>query len=176
MTWFGHFWSSWWQNFLHNLPTYLVTFWLFEVKTVVVTFWATFEKFGLLFILTSDHSGSVQKYLKTFLVLSFEIWSVLFKKWASPGLFFLFLMGHSQPLLFIFVFSIQLTENNVQYNLLPMTGFELRTSGIGSNCSTNWATTTAPITFFFIFVFSARATVNNKCSLIIFSNGCSDCV
>ena len=25
-----------------------------------------------------------------------------------------------------------------------MTGFEPRASGIGSNCSTNWATTTAP--------------------------------
>ena len=50
---------------------------------------------------------------------------VLFKKWAIPGLFF-----------FIFVFSKQLTEN-VQYKISPMTGFELRTSGIGSNCSTN---------------------------------------
>ena len=53
------------------------------------------------------------------------------KKWANPGLYF-----------FIFVFSIQLTVN-VQYNFLPMTVFEPRTSGIGSACSTNWATTTA---------------------------------
>ena len=44
---------------------------------------------------------------------------------------------------FIFVFSIQLTVNNVQYKCLPMTGFEPRTSGIGSDRSTNWATTTA---------------------------------
>ena len=29
---------------------------LFEVRTVVVTFWASFEKFGLLFILTSGHT------------------------------------------------------------------------------------------------------------------------
>ena len=47
---------------------------------------------------------------------------------------------------FIFVFSIhswQLT--NVQYinKVLPMTGFEPQTSGIGSDHSTNWATTTA---------------------------------
>ena len=48
------------------------------------------------------------------------------KQWAIPGLFF-----------FIFVFSIQLTVNNVQYNFLPMTGFEPRTFGIGSNRSTN---------------------------------------
>ena len=57
--------------------------------------------------------------------------SSYWKKWAIPGLFF-----------FIFVFSIQLTVN-VRYKFLPMTGFEPRTSGIGSNRSTNWATTTA---------------------------------
>ena len=56
----------------------------------------------------------------------------LFFKWAISGLFF-----------FIFVFSIQLTVNIVQYNFLPMTGFKLRTSGIESKCSTNCATTTA---------------------------------
>ena len=56
---------------------------------------------------------------------------LIFKKAAIPGLFF-----------FIFVFSMQLIVN-VQYKFLPMTGFELRTSGIGSNHSTNWATTTA---------------------------------
>ena len=43
---------------------------------------------------------------------------------------------------FIFVFSIKLTVN-VQYKLLPMTGFELQTPGIGSDRSTNLATTTA---------------------------------
>ena len=48
-----------------------------------------------------------------------------FFKWAFPGLFY-----------FIFVFSIQLTEN-VQYNILLMTGFEPQTSGIGSDRSTN---------------------------------------
>ena len=41
----------------------------------------------------------------------------------------------------IFVFSIQLTLK-VQYNL-PMTGFELRTSGVGCDRSTNLAKTTA---------------------------------
>ena len=48
-----------------------------------------------------------------------------FFKWAIPGLYF-----------FIFVFSIQLTVN-VKYKMLPMTGFEPRTSGIGSDRSTN---------------------------------------
>ena len=48
-----------------------------------------------------------------------------FIKWANPGPFF-----------FIFVFSIQFTEN-IQYKFLPMTGFELRTSGVGSDRSTN---------------------------------------
>ena len=37
---------------------------------------------------------------------------------------------------FIFIFSRQLTVN-IQYKFLPMTGFEPRTSGIGSDCSTN---------------------------------------
>ena len=51
--------------------------------------------------------------------------SIFLKKWANPGPFF-----------FIFVFSLQLTVN-IQYKLLPMTGFEPRTSGVGSNRSTN---------------------------------------
>ena len=55
---------------------------------------------------------------------------------------------------FIFVFSIQLTVK-FQYNFLPMSGFEPRTSGIGigSDRSTNWAattvTTTAPVIWCF---------------------------
>ena len=56
---------------------------------------------------------------------------IFLKEWAIPGLFF-----------FIFVFSIQMTVN-IQYKFLLVTGFEPRTSGIGSDCSTNWATTTA---------------------------------
>ena len=53
-----------------------------------------------------------------------------------------FKMGHSRPFFIIFVFSIQLTVN-VWYKFLPMTGFELQTSRIGSHRSTNLATTTA---------------------------------
>ena len=57
----------------------------------------------------------------------------------------------SASFLFIFVFSIQFTVN-VQYKFLPMTGFKPWTSGIGSDCSTNWATTTAH--YFFLFLSS----------------------
>ena len=54
-----------------------------------------------------------------------------FLKRAIPGLF-----------LFIFVFSIQLTLN-IMCKFLLMTEVEPRTSGIGSNRFTNWATTTS---------------------------------
>ena len=72
-------------------------------------------------------------------ITSYPSRSTFFIKMAIPGLFF-----------FIFVFSVQLTVN-IQYKFLPMTGFEPRTSGIGSDRSTNWATTTAqdPLTFAF---------------------------
>ena len=55
-------------------------------------------------------------------------------------------MGHSRPLFSLFS-SFQYTVDSKQmFNInkfLPMTGFEPRTFGIGSNRSTNWATTTA---------------------------------
>ena len=46
---------------------------------------------------------------------------------------------------FFRLFNTQLTETNVQYvnKFLLLTGFEPWTSGIGSDCSTNRATTTA---------------------------------
>ena len=60
--------------------------------------------------------------------------TIIFLNGPILGLFF-----------FIFVFSIQLTVN-VQYKFMPMTGFEPQTSWIRSDCSTNWATTTAQVT------------------------------
>ena len=45
-------------------------------------------------------------------------------------------MGHSRPFFFISVFSIQSTVN-LQCKFLPMTRFEPRTSGIGSEHSSN---------------------------------------
>ena len=41
---------------------------------------------------------------------------------------------------------------------MPMTGFEPQTSGIGSDHSTNWATTTAQI-FQFIYDFAAGSSI-----------------
>ena len=61
----------------------------------------------------------------------------------SVAIVHLFKMGHSRALfIFIFVFSIQLTVS-AQYQFLPMTGFELQTSGVGSDRSTNLVTATA---------------------------------
>ena len=56
----------------------------------------------------------------------------------------LFLNG-PHPASFSLFSSFQFTETNVQckYKFLPMTGFEPRTSGIGSDRSTNWAKTTS---------------------------------
>ena len=57
-------------------------------------------------------------------------------------------MGYPRPLFSLFS-SFQYTVDSKQmFNInkfLLMTGFEPRTSDIRSNCSTNWATTTAPI-------------------------------
>ena len=66
---------------------------------------------------------------------------VFFKKnWPIPATFF-----------FIFVFSIYLTEN-IQYKFLPMTGYEPRTSGVRSDRSTNWATTTFRIVCYLLLI------------------------
>ena len=81
-----------------------------------------------------------------------------FFKLANPGLFF-----------FIFVFSIQLTEKH-QYKFLPMTRFELRTSGVGSNRSTNWATTTAPKTRFLHWPIPAQSLRNILCVMLCFNS------
>ena len=78
-----------------------------------------------------------------------------FFKWAVPGFFF-----------FIFVFSIQLTIN-VQYKFFLMTGFEPRTSGIGSDRFTDWATTTAPQAHLFTDRFSFYG------SMTLLNNGIS---
>ena len=58
-----------------------------------------------------------------------------FFKWSIPGLFFLFSSFQYK------VDNIQLFDINF---FLPMTGFEPRTSAIGSDRSTNWATITSP--------------------------------
>ena len=57
---------------------------------------------------------------------------------AIPGLFF-----------FIVVFSIIQLVDNVVDEILPMRGFEPRISGVRSDHSTNWATTTAHLLLLF---------------------------
>ena len=57
---------------------------------------------------------------------------LLFYRWPIPGLFF-----------FIFVFSIVQLEDKI----MPMTGFELQISVVGSDRFTNWATITAQLKF-----------------------------
>ena len=52
-------------------------------------------------------------------------------------------MGQSQPLFLYFRLFNTVDSKNVQYKFLPMTGFEPQTSGVGSDRSTYWATTTA---------------------------------
>ena len=61
--------------------------------------------------------------------------SNLLKKWAIPGLFF--------SLFSSFQYTVDSKQMFNINKFLLMTGFEPRTSGIGSDRSTNWATTTA---------------------------------
>ena len=77
---------------------------------------------------------TLQKTIKLFSTVSGKI-NYLLDPIGSLE-FFLKKMGQSRPLFLIFVFSIQLTVN-IQFHFLPMTGFERRTSGVGSDCSTN---------------------------------------
>ena len=86
---------------------------------------------------TNWATTSALRYVISFLKVKYEFCRLRirksFFKWAIPGLFS-----------FSFVFSIQLTvgkQLNVWYKSLPMTGFEPRTYGVRSDCSTNWATT-----------------------------------
>ena len=83
-----------------------------------------YTTFKFVYDIGSSFSTSTEQGKSWLLQMNFHMISLL--TFAIPGLFFL-----------IFVFSIQLIVN-VQYNFLPMTGFEPRTSGIGSDYSTNW--------------------------------------
>ena len=58
--------------------------------------------------------------------------------------FFLNKVGHSRPL-FIYFRLFNTVDNKQMFNkILPMTGVEPWASGIESDHSTNWATTTSP--------------------------------
>ena len=52
-------------------------------------------------------------------------------------------MGHSWPL-FLYFFRFSNSIVKLVDKILPMTVFESQISGVGSDRSTNWATTTAP--------------------------------
>ena len=60
---------------------------------------------------------------------------------------FLFLNRHSRPLFSLFPCFQYTVDSKQIFNVnkfLPMTGFEPRTSGVGSDRSTNWATQPLP--------------------------------
>ena len=67
-----------------------------------------------------------------------SIFLVFFKINTTPVINYIFINNF-----FILSIGNYCFSKNVQYKILSMTGFESQTSGIGSNCSTNWATTTA---------------------------------
>ena len=68
--------------------------------------------------------------------LNQDIQQYSFFIWAILGLFFLYYR--------LLYFNVQLVDK-----ILPMLGFEQRISGVGSDRSTNWATTTAQPAIFF---------------------------
>ena len=67
-------------------------------------------------------------------------------------------MGHFRPLILYFRLfnTVDSQQINIWYKSLPMTGFEPRTSGVGSDCSTNWATTIVLHLLLFTLVFSSN--------------------
>ena len=68
--------------------------------------------------------------------------------------FFFKKVGHSRPL-FLYFRLFNTVDNKQMFNkILPMTGVELRTSGIESNRPTNWATTTSQSTQFVVKYFN----------------------
>ena len=83
-------------------------------------------------------------------LLSSFIILVFLKNWPFSASFTLFSFFHYT------VDSKQMFYTN---KLLPMTGFEPRTSGTGSDRSTNWATTTARHSCFFVSLFFLICTL-----------------
>ena len=75
-------------------------------------------------------------------------WWILIKRWAIPGLFF-----------FIFVFFIVKLVDKI----MPMPGFEPRISGVGSNRSPDWTTTTAQRMLIKIFFQQLRQSSITSC-------------
>ena len=93
-------------------------------KSNLPSFWACVAAL----ITQEEKSSEGGRLLKT-IFSNFRLESFL--KWAIPGLFF-------------FIFDIVDSEQN-----LPMIGFEPRISGVGSDPSTNWGTTSTIWNHFF---------------------------
>ena len=74
-------------------------------------------------------------------------------------------MSHSPPLflyLCLFFLNVQLVDK-----ILPMLGFEPQISGVGSNCSTNWATTIAHLRILLGEAFDQKCNLLEwKCPLL----------
>ena len=82
----------------------------------------------------------------------------IFFKWAIPGLLSLFSF---------FQYTVDSKQMFYINKFLPMTGFEPRTSGIGSNRSTNWTTTTALIKVFWCHNSKSISSLGQKCHQIL---------
>ena len=73
-----------------------------------------------------------------------QMWSKMYSTnyFFDQMVLYLFLMGHSRPLFLFSVFS-KLKCSWHKLKVLPMTGFDLRISGVGSDRSADCASTTA---------------------------------
>ena len=66
---------------------------------------------------------------------------------------------HSRPL-FLYFRLLNTVDCKCSIYFLPMTWFKLRTSGIGSDCSSIWATTTAPADKFLLYLLKAPLAIH----------------
>ena len=95
-------------------------------KGVLLWIWAVFKQPGLLLISSILAYGAELNPYNFFIVFNVFLW-----------------IAHSQPLFLYFRLFWIAIDRYVWDNLLPMSGFEPRMSGAGSDCSANCATTTA---------------------------------
>ena len=83
----------------------------------------------------------------------------------------LFLKNGPFPASFSLFSSFQYNwQKNVQYKFLPMTGFEPRTSVIGSDRSTNWGTTTAPTKLVSVLCNNSIESLETDCTETIWQH------
>ena len=106
-----------------------------------------FLYFNLLYKLLAANKSSIKAsvdWIRTHIIWNPKGHSVKYATTTTQRLGYFLKMGLSRPLLLYFrIFNI--VDSNWSIKFLPMTGFEPRTSGIKSDHSTNWATTTSQI-------------------------------